>query len=113
MPTADLEPLAIRAGWTVQGDRRAARYAPTEAGWHAVVQILRGSGKGYDRNDRFHVTVIDPIGVSRYSKPSTYLPEAVRLAEAMVKASAWPHVQVLGDMREPGNLEIDCPYGPL
>jgi hypothetical protein len=87
MSPDELHALAVRPGWTVD-DRPAATYQLVAGGWRATIRILKGSGRGYDRYDKFHVVVIDPAGVCRYTKPTTFLPEAIRIAEGRVNAQA-------------------------
>ena len=89
MPAADdeIQTLASRPGWTVDLERELALYLPNEVGWSAKLRRVRGgTGKGYDRYDRWHVAVVDPMGVCRQAKPFTYLSDALRFAEGRVNA---------------------------
>lgn len=85
MSDDEIRDLADRPGWTVDIEKIAATYAPTEGGWSAKIRWLRGSGRGYDR---WHVAVVDGTGHCHYAKPTTYLPEARRIAEGWVDGHA-------------------------
>lgn len=74
-----------RLGWTVDHGVALAMFLPSEGGWSAKLRRVRGgTGKGYDRYDRWHVALVDPTGVCRQAKPFTYLLDALRFAEGRV-----------------------------
>jgi hypothetical protein len=80
--------LADRAAWTVDAVAAVATYEPISGGWRAVIRELQGSGRGYDRYDRWHVAVLDGGGRCHYAKPEVHLSEALRSAEGQVNARA-------------------------
>lgn len=83
----EIQTLAGRLGWTVDLDSMLALFFPSEGGWSAKLRRVRGgTGKGYDRYDRWHVALVDPAGVCRQAKPFTYLLDALRFAEGRVNA---------------------------
>lgn len=81
MSVGDLDELADRPGWTVQGSG-VATYQPTEGGWSAVVRESRVDGHTYWR---WNVAVIDERGTARYVRIAVTAAEAVRIAERSVR----------------------------
>jgi hypothetical protein len=82
MADDDLSILEARPGWTVTAD--LAIYAPEPGSWTGRVARMKVAGRSYER---FHVAIVDPGGVARYTKFATMVSEARRLAEGHVQAA--------------------------
>lgn len=80
VPTEDIQTLADRPGWTVDG--KVATYAPVEGGWSARVTRVRVAGHTYER---WHIAIRDRHGVARHVLHASMLGEAIRLAEQSVR----------------------------
>lgn len=74
--TEDIQSLGARTNWTVDGP--VATYTPTPGGWTARVRAVRLPGRSYER---WHIAVIDPAGVARYTCYASSLAETARVAE--------------------------------
>jgi hypothetical protein len=75
----DLHVLVGRSGWAVEGT--TAVYRRADDGWRARVATMLMPGRAYSR---FHVAIIDPTGVARYTHQASTVVEAMRLAERQV-----------------------------
>jgi len=83
MSTHDLNSVAGRPGWTVL-DRKATVNLG-HAGWSAVI---RAKAQPTTTLDRFHVAIVDPDGKARHTHVARTVVEAIRIAEAHVRAAA-------------------------
>jgi hypothetical protein len=82
----DLHILVGRPGWAVEAT--TAVYAPTDTGWRARIATIMEPGRAYSR---YHVAVIDPTGVARYTSLASTVVEAMRLAERQVNGRDTPN----------------------
>jgi hypothetical protein len=72
-----------RVDWTLHGS--VARFAPPVGGWSARITPVRIAGRSLDR---YHVSIIDPTGVARYTSMASTTGEALRIAESRVRYRA-------------------------
>ena len=72
-----------RADWTLHGS--VARFTPAVGGWSARVTPVRIAGRSLDR---YHISIIDPTGVARYTSLASTTGEALRIAASRVRHRA-------------------------
>lgn len=72
-----------RTGWSIVGT--SVMYSPTFTGWSARIMPFRVPGRSLDR---LHISIIDPTGVARRTCVASIAAEAVRLAEATIRAKS-------------------------
>jgi hypothetical protein len=72
-----------RGDWTLDGS--VARFTPAAGGWSARVTPVRIAGRSLDR---YHISIIDPTGVARYTSIASTTGEALRIAETRVRYRA-------------------------
>jgi hypothetical protein len=70
-----------RADWAMDGT--VALFVPSPGGWSARVTFTRVPGRSYER---LHIAIVDPAKVARYTSFASTVAEAVRVAEAHVRA---------------------------
>jgi hypothetical protein len=83
MSTHDLNSVAGRPGWTVL-DRKASVDLGRE-GWSAVIRAAASPSTSFDR---FHIAIVDSGGVARHTHRAGSVFEAIRIAEAHIRAAA-------------------------
>ncbi len=60
----ELNALTDRPNWTVTAG--VATYEPTPGAWLARIRAIRIPGRA---GDRWHIAIIDPRGMARYTNP--------------------------------------------
>jgi len=73
--------LSERKGWTAT--ETVATFEPAPGGWVAWVRSVRVASHSYQR---WHIAVVDPVGVARYTTFANLLGEVARVAEGNVRA---------------------------
>jgi hypothetical protein len=81
----ELDTLAERPSWTVTAG--VATYQPQPDAWRASVRAVRVPGRA---GDRWHVAIIDPTSMARYTTTASTIGEAARVAEANVRGRNQP-----------------------
>jgi hypothetical protein len=81
----DVSVLAGQPGWTVTG--MVAVYEPVPGGWRARVVRTVVSGRTYFR---YHIAIVAPDGVARYTAAANGIDQARVVAERQVRARNLP-----------------------
>ena len=77
----DLDALAARPGWTVDGP--VATFAPRAGDWYARVRQPQTAERPHMR---WHVAIVAPSGSVAYTSHASSVAEARRTAEGQVRA---------------------------
>ena len=81
----ELDALAERPSWTVTAG--VATYEPEPGAWLARIRAIRVPGRA---GDRWHIAIVDPRGIARYTTTASTIAEAVRVAEGHVRGRNQP-----------------------
>ena len=80
----ELDALAERPHWTVTAG--VATYEPEPGAWFARIRAVRVPGRA---GDRWHIAIVEPTGMARYTTNASTIREAVRVAEGHVPGRSW------------------------
>lgn len=80
MPDDDVEALASRPGWIVDGP--VATYQPEPGNWCAQVRRILQPARAAER---WNIAIRDPHGRVQYVEKATSIGEAARVAEGHVR----------------------------
>jgi hypothetical protein len=73
--------VTTRTDWAMDG--AVALFVPSPGDWSARVTFTRVPGRAYER---WHIAIVDPARVARYTSFASTVAEAIRVAEAHVRA---------------------------